>query len=184
MNFALIFKFLIENLPREKIDFALMGGFALQSAGVTRTTMDIDLLILSDDSPKIKEIMTKHKYKLIYESEDVLNFTSDDFELGRVDFLLAHRAYTLTMLKKAKEEPILDGKFKIKVLRIEDQIGLKIQSSSNDPKRMNQDMADIMALIEANYSKLDFDLIGEYFLLFKREKELKTILKEIKNAKR
>jgi len=31
MNFALIFKFLIENFTREKIDFALMGNFALQT---------------------------------------------------------------------------------------------------------------------------------------------------------
>lgn len=184
MNFALIFKFLVENLTREKIDFALMGGFALQSAGVARTTRDIDLLILSEDSPKIKEIMTKHKYRIIHESEDVLNFTGDDFELGRVDFLLAHRTYTLNMLKKAKEEPFLDGKFKIKVLKVEDQIGLKVQSSSNNPKRMSQDMADVRALIEVNYSKLNVNLVKEYFSLFKREKELETILKEIKNAKR
>ena len=60
MNFTLIFKFLIENLSREKIDFALMGGFALQAAGVTRTTQDIDMLVLSEASPKIKDMMLKH----------------------------------------------------------------------------------------------------------------------------
>lgn len=52
MNFALILKFLIENFTREKIDFALIGGFALQAAGVTRITQDIDLLVLSEDSSK------------------------------------------------------------------------------------------------------------------------------------
>jgi len=184
MNFALIFKFLVENLTREKIDFALMGGFALQAAGVIRTTRDIDLLILSKDSLKIKEIMIKHKYKLLHESEDVLNFAGENFELGRVDFLLAHRKYTLEMLKKAAEESVFDGKFKVKVLRVEDQIGLKVQASSNNPKRAHQDIADVRALIESNYSKLDIALIKEYFSLFKREKDLETILKEIKNAKR
>ena len=33
VDFALIFKFIIEHFSREKLDFALMGGFALQSAG-------------------------------------------------------------------------------------------------------------------------------------------------------
>lgn len=182
MNFALIFRFLIENLTREKIDFALMGGFALHAAGVTRTTRDIDLLVLSEDSPRIKEIMLKHRYELLYESEDVLNFTSKNFELGRVDFLLARRKYTLAMLRRAKEEPVLGGKFKIKALSAEDQIGLKIQASSNNPKRLHQDMADIRMLLENNYPKLDLKLVREYFSLFKREKELDGMIKEIKNA--
>ncbi|MFA4982498.1 MAG: hypothetical protein WC592_08555 [Candidatus Omnitrophota bacterium] len=183
MNFALIFKFLVENLAREKIDFALMGGFALATAGVTRTTRDIDLLILSVDSPKIKDIMAAHKYKLIHESEDVLNFTSENFELGRVDFLLAHRQYTLAMLKGAREKSVLDGKFKVKVLRAEDQIGLKVQASSNDPKRVAQDMADVRALIEANRTNLNMETVREYFSLFKREKELDGILGEIEDVK-
>jgi hypothetical protein len=183
MNFALIFKFLVENFTREKIDFALMGGFALQAAGVTRATQDIDLLVLSENSPKIKDIMLKHGYDLLYESKEVLNFTSKNFELGRVDFLLARRKYTLTMLKTAKEEPVFDGKFKVKVLRPEDQIGLKVQASSNNPKRLYRDMADVRMLIETRYPKLDMTLIREYFALFDREKELEDILREIKNAK-
>lgn len=182
VNFALIFKFLIENLAREKIDFAVMGGFALQAAGVTRTTQDIDLLVLKEDSPKIKEMMLKHRYELLYESEDVMNFTSKNFELGRVDFLLAYRKYTLAMLKRAKNEPVLGGKFKIKVLNVEDQIGLKVQASSNNPKRLHQDMADIRMLLENNYSKLDLKLIREYFSLFNRERELNDIIEEINNA--
>lgn len=182
MNFTLIFKFLVENLSRGKIDFALMGGFALQAAGVTRTTQDIDLLVLSKDSSKIKEIMFKHGYELLYESEEVLNFTSKNFELGRVDFLLAHRKYTLAMLKRAKEEPVLEGKFKIKVLNTEDQIGLKVQASSNNPKRLRHDMADVRMLLENNFSKLDLALIREYFMLFGRERELDDMIKEIKNA--
>ena len=182
MDFALIFKFLIENLTREKIDFALVGGFALQAVGITRTTRDIDLLVLSQDSPKIKEIMLKHRYELLHESEDVLNFSSKDVELGRVDFLLAHRKYALAMLKRAKEESVFGGTFKIKVLRVEDQVGLKIQASSNDPKRLHQDMADIRMLIETHYPKLDIQLIREYFSLFNREKELDGLLREIKDA--
>jgi len=182
MNFALILKFLIENFAREKIDFALMGGFALQSVGVTRTTQDIDVLVLSESSSKIKEIMLKHRYELLYESEEVLNFTSKDFELGKVDFLLAHRKYTLAMLKRAKEETVFNGKFKVKVLCAEDQIGLKVQASSNNPKRLHKDMSDIRMIMENNYPTLDLKLVREYFSLFNREKELDVMIKDIGNA--
>ena len=127
--------------------------------------------------------MLKHRYELIYESEEVLNFASNNFELGKVDFLLAHRKYTMAMLKRAKEEPVFEGKFKIKVLCAEDQIGLKVQASSNNPKRLYKDMSDIRMILENNYSTLDLNLVKEFFSLFSREKEFDDMIKEIKDAK-
>lgn len=182
MNFALVSKFLIEVFMREKIDFALIGGFALQAVGIARTTFDIDMLVLSKNSAKIKEIMLRYGYDLIYESKDVLNFLGKKMELGRVDFLLAHRKYALAMLERAEEKEIFKGKFKIKVIKIEDLIGLKVQSSSNDPDRMHKDMADIELLIKINYAKLDFILLREYFNLFNRETELEDIIRKIDYA--
>ena len=72
MDFKLVFNFLIENFDREKIEYALIGGFALQASGITRTTKDIDLLILSKDGQKIKEVLLSSGYELLHESEDVL----------------------------------------------------------------------------------------------------------------
>lgn len=182
MDFTLVFKFLIEKFKQNNIDFALIGGFALQAVGLTRTTRDIDLLVLSENAAKIKDVMCRYGYRLIYESDDVLNFLSDKFELGRVDFLLAHRIYTKAMLKRAEEKNILKSKFRIKVIAPEDLIGLKVQSSSNDPGRMRQDMADIEMIVRNNYSLLDMNLVREYFRLFDREKDLDSIIEEIKNA--
>ena len=182
MDFVLVFKFLIENFNRQNIDFAIIGGFALHFGGIARTTRDIDLLVLSESSNKIKDIMLKNGYKLLHESEDVLNFYSENLQLGRVDFLLAHRKYAIAMLKSAQEKDILEGKSKVRVLKIEDQIGLKVQSSSNDPQRLHQDMADIELLIKNNYPKLDLNVIREYFELFGRIEELEGILKGMKNV--
>lgn len=182
MDFILVFKFLLETFQREKIDFALIGGFALQAVGITRTTGDIDMLVSNENKEKIKDIMIKHSYKLIHESNDVLNFYSEKFELGRIDFLLAHRKYAVSMLKRAEERTVLKGEFKIKIIKIEDQIGLKVQASSNDPSRMFRDTADIEQLIKNNYLKLDMGLLREYFRLFDREPELDEIIKKAKNA--
>ena len=65
---------------------------------------------------------------------------------------------------------------------MEDQIGLKVQASSNDPKRFSQDMADVRMLLETKHAQLDLALIREYFSLFNREKELDDMLKDIQNA--
>jgi len=183
MNFIMVIKFIMETFRRENVEFALIGGFALQAAGVTRTTKDIDLLILSENSEKIKDVMLKHGYELINENEDVLNFVGKKFELGRIDFLLAHRKYTMAMLDRAKEQPVLNGKFNVKVIRADDLVGLKVQSSSNDPERYYQDMADIKSIIKSNYGKIDMDLIREYFALFDRGDELEEVLRGIGNVK-
>ncbi|MEA3485708.1 MAG: nucleotidyltransferase [Candidatus Aerophobetes bacterium] len=183
MDFAAVFKFLIENFQREKIHFALIGGFALYVAGIARATRDIDLLISQKDVPKVKKLMLSHGYELLYESEDVSNYIGKNIKLGRVDFLHAHRRYSRAMLQRASFVEILEGRFRIKVLRIEDIIGLKVQSSFNDPERYHQDMSDIENLIRNNYKNLDMGLIREYFGVFDRGRELKNILRKTKDAK-
>jgi len=183
MDFDQVFELLIESFREQNIDFALMGGFALRAVGLTRTTQDIDLVILKEDTEKAKDIMVRQGYELIHESEDILNFLNKNSDLGRVDFLLAYRKYALAMLRGASEKTLFDGKIKVKVLKVEDLVGLKVQSSSNDSNRLYQDMADIRLLIKHNLSTIDIKVLREYFALFDREKELDDLLKEIKNAK-
>ena len=179
MNFEAVFRLLVEKFEKEKIRFALIGGFALNAAGFSRATGDIDFLAAKEDMLKVKAFLLSIGYELAYETEDVSTFISRLGELGRVDFLHAHRKYSLTMLSRAVERQILDGKVKLKVIIPEDLIGLKVQSSSNDPSRQFQDFADIGNVLKANREKLDMGLVREYFGLFGKEKELEDILGKI-----
>jgi len=178
MDFEAVFKLLINNFEKGKIKFALIGGFALQAAGYSRTTKDIDILVAKENMPKIKAMMLYYGYDLLYESEDFSNYLGKMKELGRVDFLHAHRKYAREMLENAKEESIFNGKLKVRVIRPEDLIGLKVQSYSNNPKRYHRDMADIEEIIRANRNNLDMKMVEEYFKLFKKTGDLKNILKE------
>ncbi len=180
MNFEAVFKLLIENFEKEKINFALIGGFALHAAGYPRATNDIDFLINQEDARKVKALLLSFGYELLHESEDVLNFASQLGELGRVDFLLAHRRYAKTMLSRAVSQTIFDGKFEVKVISLEDQIGLKVQSSANNPKRHLQDMADIEQVVRLHRNKLDLNLLREYFSLFNRQGELEQLWERTK----
>lgn len=182
MNFEAVLKLLIENFEREGIRFALIGGLALHSAGYARATKDIDFLIPKEDVARVKKIMTSSGYSLIHESEDASNYEGSVGPLGRVDFLHAHRKYARAMLDRSPVQEIFNGTFHLKVIRPEDLIGLKVQSSSNDPERYHQDMADIEQVIRANYQNLDRALLEEYFSLFGRQDELKAILGSLGNA--
>ena len=182
MNFEAVFKILIEQFQKYEIPFALIGGFALHAAGHSRATQDIDCLIDQKDAVKVKKILSSLGYEILHESEDVLNFASRLKELGKIDFLLAHRQYAKGMLKRADEIDVLNNAFKIKIVKPEDIIGLKIQSSSNDAERFHQDMADIEALLRLKKNQLDLELIRGYFKLFNREEEFDQILKRLNNA--
>ena len=175
MDFELVFENLLEKFAEKEVSFALIGGFALQAFGYSRATQDVDLLISAEDIQKVKEILSNMSYRIIHESENAINFWSDTAPLGNIDILIACRKYSRAMLNRAVIKDIL-GKYSIQVIIPEDIIGLKIQSSSNDPSRWSQDMADIRQMIQLHKQTLNVELLREYFALFDREHELKELL--------
>ena len=182
MNFESVLTFLVGKFNEHNIKIALIGGFALYAAGHQRTTEDIDFLAAAEDMPKIKALLVSIGYEPIHENNDVSNFVGKLKELGRVDFLHAHRSYSKKMLERATERVILTKNLRIKVLVPEDLIGLKVQSSVNDPRRYHQDMADIESLIRIHKGKLDMALVKEYFHLFEKDNELDEILTRLEDA--
>ncbi len=182
MDFEAVFELLIRSFKKEGIDFALIGGFAVHAAGYTRATQDIDLLVMKLDAPKVKKTMLSYGYELVHESEDISMFVGKIKKMGEVDFIYAHRKYATAMLKNAQYRDILNRKFKIKVIRPEDLIGLKVQSSFNNKDRYHHDMADIEAVLKANKGRLDTALIKEYFELFDMADEFNQLMERLNNA--
>jgi len=99
-----------------------------------------------------------------------------------VDFLIARRRYALAMLDRSIPLPVLGGRFTARVVAPEDLIGLKVQSSINDPSRADHDRADIRNLMRNNLKNLDLDRIKEYYALFGKEDEFSQLLAEMKRA--
>ncbi len=177
MNFKKVFEILINEFQKNGIDFALIGGHALSFAGVERMTVDIDFVVLLKQANAVDDIMEKYGYRAFHKTQDAANYSSQLADFGDVDFLFANRKYALEILKRAETKKIFG--FKIKIARPEDLIGLKVQSSSNDPRRYHKDMADIEDIV-ANIKNLDLELVREYFKLFEREKEFDEILARTK----
>ena len=182
MDFKHAFKIITHHFEKGSLKYAVIGGFALESAGVIRATMDIDLLVLADDKSRIKSIMIANDYELVFESEEVITFIGNDDYLGRVDFLLAHRKYTMAMLERAQKKSVLQGSTETYVVEPEDLIGLKIQAMANDRDRYYQDMADIQMIIKNKYEILNFNRIKEYFELFDKLEDYNKLISDIKDA--
>lgn len=174
MDFRSAFLKIGAALDREAIDFALIGGFAMAALKVPRATGDLDFLADGARADQIDSIMQGLGYAKLHRSNDAANFGSQDELLGRVDFLFARRAYTNAMLARAKSHDLFAG-VQIKVVQPEDLIGLKVQSSSNNPRRLRLDVADIARLMDA-HPHLDLERVREYFRLFGREAELDDLL--------
>jgi hypothetical protein len=76
------------------------------------------------------------------------------------------------MLARAALHTILGAQ--VRVADASDLIGLKVQSSSNDPSRRYLDLADIDRLLRS--ATVDLARVRDYFRLFDREKELDALL--------
>jgi hypothetical protein len=177
MNFKFVLEKLLTAFKDQDIRYALIGGFALGTWGITRATVDIDFLVNKDDMERVHKIMTDMGYELLYHTSNVSQYVSPLKLFGEIDFLHAFRKASLHMLKRAEERKIFNN-LNIKVLKPEDLIGLKIQAMANDENRRNIELTDIEALMERFKDKMDWILIREYFRLFDFEKLLEELEKK------
>lgn len=175
MDFEKILPVIIEEFKKENVRYALIGGFSMGAMGIMRSTMDLDFLVDVKDLSKIEKIMRKYNYNCVYKTENVSQYVSDVKIFGEIDFLHAFRKISISMFDRAKELMVSQGKCKIKVLSPEDIIGLKLQALVNDPSRQNREYADIQEIMAYFREKLDWNLIEEYFFLFKKEGTFKKL---------
>lgn len=176
MDFKLVTQKLLTLFKEQNIRYGLIGGFALGTWGVARASVDIDFVVHKDDMEKVHKIMTNLGYECHYKTENVSQYVSPLKVFGEVDFLHAFRDASLGMLKRSEEKKIFNDTITIKVVKVEDLIGLKLQAIANNAARRNIDMPDIENLILVNKDKVDWELIEEYFNLF----NFKDLFDEIK----
>ena len=183
MDFKTVLNLILKSFHKENVHYGLIGGFAMGVLGIPRATVDLDFLLRCDDLFKVDKIMKANGYECIFKSENVSQYVSPLKIFGEVDFLHAFRKASTGMLERAKELDVFEGKLKIRVLRPEDIIGLKLQAVANDETRMSREFADIEALMDHYQVNLDWNLIEEYFVIFEQKEKFIELKKRYCNAK-
>ena len=140
-------RLLVGNLDEHEIDYALCGGMAMGVHGVARTTIDIDLLILSDSLEDVLLIANSLGYNIrgkdlsfaneAVEIRRVSKIDPDDGELLSLDLLLV----TPDILEswESRVDAAWEGG-KLSVVSVSGLIALKRLRGSE------QDLVDIKAL--------------------------------------
>lgn len=175
MDFEKILKILTEEFERNKIRYALIGGFSLGVWGVSRTTIDLDFLIHKDDMPIVDKILKNLGYECKFKSKNVSQYVSPLKIFGEIDVLYAFRDISVKMLQRSEEKEVFNGKLKIRVLKPEDIIGLKLQALVNDEERTEKELVDIEELIKTHKDTLNWRMLEEYFELFEKKELFKKI---------
>jgi len=177
MNFSGLLKVLAEKFNGEGVPYALIGGFAMHAAGLSRATGDVDLLVDAKDQEKVKAILLSLGYKILFENENVMNLAAPWMLIGGIDILWARRPYSLEMIRTAGISPMAG--MAIPVVSPESIIGLKVQAMVNDPERRLRDMADIEWLVKEHHDNMDMVLVRQYFDLFSMGKDLEELLQRL-----
>lgn len=178
MDFAKVIKEVVGAFESDGIQYALIGGFAMALRGVQRATVDLDFILLLDDVEKADGILARHGYRRVFRSENVSHYLADA-EWGRIDILHAFRKPSLGMLDRA-ERVAIDADLSLRVVHVEDLIGLKVQAAVNDPSRADNDWHDIKLLVGAardEGAQLDWELLADYLRIFDLSDRLRELQK-------
>lgn len=169
MNFEVVIRRVVGALEDARVHYALIGGFAMALRGVQRATIDLDFILMLEDLEKADGILAACGYERVFRSENVSHYVSSNREWGRIDILHAFRGPTLGMLKRAEVLRVL-ADCSIRVVHIEDIIGLKVQAAVNAPERATKDWADIRMMLESareQRREINWGLIGDYLEIFR-----------------
>jgi len=178
LNIKTIFQSLMGFFQQAKIDYALVGAFALKAYGYLRATEDVDFLVRGAHQSRIIAYLESLGYETIYRSAGYSNHVHPLANLGRIDFIYVEGETADIILSEARPLLVLDD-ISVPVVRTEYLIALKVFAMKNDPERSFREMADLQYLLKL--PGLDLEEIRGYFEkygqmekydeLTKREKE-------------
>jgi predicted nucleotidyltransferase len=169
MDIIKVITILSKEFSDRNIQYALIGGFAMNALGMARSTVDIDFLVLAQDTPKLNIFLESLGYSCVFKSENVSQYISSSHELGEIDVLHAFRSASLKMLKRSRTVSLFNNTIALKVLLPEDLVGLKLQASLNDKSRELRELADIHTILERFKGAVSWEIIEEHFNLFEQQ---------------
>jgi hypothetical protein len=149
---------LVDRLDQEGIPYAILGGMALNIHGFVRETVDVDVLMTKEALDRFRERFLGRGYAPVFQGA---RKSYRDAETGvRIDVITAGE---FPGDGKPKDISFPDPSLVaierggIRVLPLEDLVGLKLASGLSAEHRRHIDLADVQRVIEELKLPLDFD---------------------------
>ncbi len=143
-------------LPENDIAFLLVGGFAVNYYGYTRSTLDLDLMIAVEVQERLKKVMLQAGYTNFSQHKNVVFFQKPGTAL-RLDFLKAEADSLQKLLSRSK--PIEIAGVALRIPCLSDLLAMKLFAIEHGREfRGNKDLEDIVQLVIANRLDPDKDI--------------------------
>ena len=139
---------------------AVIGGLGLVGHGVTRATVDLDLVTEAAAQNELVSFLESEGYETLHRSAGYSNHLHQNPERGRVDFVYVDGGTADKLFAGCVPRLDLAG-HKALVPRVEHLVAMKVQAMKNDPTRELQDLADIQSLMRL--SGVDLEEVRGYF---------------------
>ena len=160
MKFKEIFQLMVDFFKREKIDYALIGAFALKAYGYMRATADIDFIVRQKDQAEIIAHLESLGFETVYSSSGYSNHVHPLSCSGRIDFVYVKGNTAESIFNETKRLLVL-GNIAMPVVKAEHIVALKAFAMKNDTDRALKEMADIKELL--NLPGIDLQEVRKYF---------------------
>jgi hypothetical protein len=146
MDFARAYELLASFLEGRGLRVAVVGGLGLHGHGISRATVDLDIVTEAIAQPALITFLESQGYETLYRSAGYSNHIHPQVDLGRVDVVYVDRE-TADRLFPGCSPRLALGRRLALVPRAEHLAAMKVQAMKNDPSRELQDMADVQSLL-------------------------------------
>ena len=160
MNFKKVFEALVSFFEERRIDYALIGAFALMAYGYARFTRDVDFVVRKENKEHIIAFVESLGYETIYKSEGFSNHVHPISSLGRIDFVYVGESSADKIFSEVRRLKLFKN-INLPVASPEHIVALKVFAIKNDPQRFHSEMADIKALMDMKI--VNEDTVKRYF---------------------
>lgn len=146
MDFGRVIGTITDFLDKKGVRYAVIGGVALASYGLPRSTQDVDLVVEASGQDAVIQFLESLGYQTLHRSTGYSNHSHSDPLWGRVDFVYVGEETSRKLFAESRISQGLGG-HSIPLPKPEHLAALKVLAMKNDPSRAFQDLADIRFLL-------------------------------------
>jgi hypothetical protein len=160
VDFAAVLATIANELERQAVRYAVIGGVGLAALGMPRTTLDLDLAVEAGAQDGLIDFLERLGFSTLHRSSGYSNHLHPDPRLGRVDAVYV-RGDTAEQLFTGARTLRGPGGRLVPVPKPEHLAAMKVLAIKNDPARTFQDLADIRFLLTR--PGVDREAVRQYF---------------------